>query len=50
MGSVPHTIDERYFDEWFEMGWAQLIHYLTGWSLFDSWCLDHEQEDDPHGD
>lgn len=27
------------------MGWDRLVEYLTGWAMFDAWCLDHEQED-----
>lgn len=41
----PAQIDERWFDEWFTMGWERLIEYLTGWAMFDSWCLDHERDD-----
>ena len=40
----PFEIDERWFEEWFAMGWERLLEYLTGWEFFDAWCLDHEQE------
>jgi hypothetical protein len=46
MVATPINIDERWFEEWFVMGWDKLIEYLAGWAMFDAWCLDHEQEND----
>lgn len=38
-------IEERWLEEYFEFGWADLVAYLAKWSRFWLWCQTHNREE-----